>query len=174
MPTAATRRMLLSLVLVLVCLASAASTAFSKGIDPPGRDATMPAAPTAPSVESGPPATLEPSPLSEESAAEHSADHEGIVLPLTRPDVATTSALLTVVASPALVGVGETLTATVHASSLSAGLSGFQVDVSYDPAVLTPTASAPGSLLGATGRAVVCPPATHPSDGSVRFACANY
>lgn len=68
---------------------------------------------------------------------------------------------------------GQSFAIPLDATQLADALSAFQVDVSFDPAILAFNGVTPGPLLATTGRAVVCPPAEQTAAGRVRFACAS-
>jgi RHS repeat-associated protein len=70
------------------------------------------------------------------------------------------------------VAIGETFTVTVEAAGLTQGLSGFQFDLAYDPAVIDFVAADDTPFLGSTGRQVICP-ATVKQTGRVRLACVS-
>lgn len=63
-------------------------------------------------------------------------------------------------------------TVEIEVEQLSAPLSAFQFDLTYNPAVLELLANSPASFLEQTGRQVVCPEAAL-SPGRVRAACAS-
>ena len=67
---------------------------------------------------------------------------------------------------------GDLFTVTLGMQGLSAPLSAFQFDLTYDPTVLTLRFAEEGPLLSATGRMVVCPTAAIAS-GTLRLACAS-
>jgi len=69
--------------------------------------------------------------------------------------------------------VGEGFSVTVKLSQLSARLSAFQFDLSYDPDVIAYTGAFRGDFLGSTGRAVVCPAPVQVTTNTVRIACAS-
>lgn len=82
------------------------------------------------------------------------------------------SASIRLTAPDEAVTQGSSFSVALDATGLGDALSAFQVDVAFDPAILTFNGVTPGTLLGSTGRATVCPPA-ETSPGRVRFACAS-
>ncbi len=72
-----------------------------------------------------------------------------------------------------VVPVGAHFPVTVTASGLPAGISGFEFDLAYDPALLAVRAVESGAFLQATGRQVSCAEPSYPAPGTVRFACAS-
>ena len=72
----------------------------------------------------------------------------------------------------AAVPPGQSFSVPLEATALDNPLSAFQVDVTFDPTILTFNGIATGPLLGSSGRAIVCPPAVS-SPGRVRFVCTS-
>ena len=68
--------------------------------------------------------------------------------------------------------VGQTFTVPVRISDLDTPLAAFQLDLSYDLAIIRFVGMEAGDGLRATGRSVVCPPHTQLAIG-VRLACAT-
>ena len=71
------------------------------------------------------------------------------------------------------VDIGQTFPVSITITGLAANLSAFQLDLSYNRAVIGYMRTARGALLGSTGRTVICPPVTQPDEGRVRLGCAT-
>jgi RHS repeat-associated protein/uncharacterized repeat protein (TIGR01451 family) len=107
-----------------------------------------------------------------DAAPAEATTHPAAAAPPPRPS-SQGAASVTVQAPDESVQIGELFTVAVALAQLDAPLSGFQFDLAYDASVVAYVGRAPDRFLGATGRAIVCPPADRPAPGSVRLACAS-
>ena len=80
--------------------------------------------------------------------------------------------LVSAVAPTDPVQLGETFAVALDIAQVDTPLSGFQLDLSYDPSILDFLAATEGAFLDTTDHQVVCP-AVAQSPGHVRLACAS-